>query len=55
MKRKGIALSKAEKSLKLINPVSSTGFYVSAYGGKELSILFALELAGNLVLTFDKA
>ena len=54
MKRKGIALSKAEKSQKLINPVSSTGFYVSAYGGKELRIPFTLKLAGDLVLTFDK-
>ena len=35
MKRKGIALSKAEKSLKLINPVSSTGFYVSMTPKKQ--------------------
>ena len=40
--------------MKLICPVSGAGLYISAYAGKELRILFILELAGDLILTFYK-
>ena len=53
--RIGVILSQAQNGLKFIDPIAGAGFDISPDVCKKLSMCFVLELAGDLVLTFDKA